>query len=85
MAGISIHCPHLLLLDEPTNHLDIESIEALAIALNNFSGGVVLISHDAKLIQNVSSELWAIDDNHNITKYDSFDAYQERYLDNFMT
>jgi len=49
---------HLLLLDEPTNHLDIETIDSLANAINEFAGGVVLVSHDMRLIDRVATEIW---------------------------
>jgi len=58
LAWLSYKSPHLLLLDEPTNHLDIETIDSLADAINNFEGGVVLVSHDFRLINQVAKEIW---------------------------
>ena len=52
--------PHLLILDEPTNHLDIDAREALAEALNDFPGAVVLISHDWHLVEMVADRLWLV-------------------------
>ncbi|KAK3927959.1 ATP-binding cassette sub-family F member 3 [Frankliniella fusca] len=50
--------PNFLVLDEPTNHLDIESIHALGLAINKYTGGVILVSHDERLIRMVCKELW---------------------------
>lgn len=60
--------PHLLLLDEPTNHLDMETIDALAEAINDFEGGLVLVSHDFRLINQVANEIW-ICENGTVTKW----------------
>lgn len=52
------HNPNFLILDEPTNHLDIETIEALGHALLKYKGGVILVSHDERLLKMVCQELW---------------------------
>ncbi|KAG6515872.1 hypothetical protein ZIOFF_026306 [Zingiber officinale] len=57
-AWLAWRLPHLLLLDEPTNHLDIETIDSLAEALNEWDGGLVLVSHDFRLINQVAKEIW---------------------------
>lgn len=61
MLLIALVNPHVLLLDEPTNHLDMQCIDALAGAINKFSGGVVLVSHDFRLIGQVAKEIWVCD------------------------
>lgn len=53
--------PNLLLLDEPTNHLDMECIDALADAINHFGGGIVLVSHDFRLLEKVARTIWVVD------------------------
>jgi ATP-binding cassette, subfamily F, member 2 len=60
-AQMAVRSPHILLLDEPTNHLDIETIDSLADAINAFKGGVVLVSHDMRLISQVAQEIWECD------------------------
>jgi len=60
-AYLGMKKPHFLILDEPTNHLDIETVDILAMALNSFSGGIVLVSHDKRLIQLVCNELWVVE------------------------
>jgi ATP-binding cassette subfamily F protein 2 len=57
-AWLAWQAPHLLLLDEPTNHLDMETIDSLAEAINDFVGGMVLVSHDFRLISQVAKEIW---------------------------
>ncbi len=52
--------PNLLLMDEPTNHLDLTTREALSIALNEFEGTVMLVSHDRALLREVCDEFWLV-------------------------
>mmetsp|Transcript_7939 Transcript_7939/g.25262 ORF Transcript_7939/g.25262 Transcript_7939/m.25262 type:complete len:602 (+) Transcript_7939:69-1874(+) len=69
MLLISLVNPHVLLLDEPTNHLDMQCIDALAQAINKFSGGLVLVSHDFRLIGQVAKEIWVCDKK-SVTKWE---------------
>jgi ATP-binding cassette subfamily F protein 3 len=59
---LGLQNPNYLILDEPTNHLDVETVDALGKALNDFPGGVVLVTHDERLIQLVCKELWVVKD-----------------------
>lgn len=68
-AWLAWQCPHLLLLDEPTNHLDIETIDALAAAINDFEGGMILVSHDFRLISQVTEEIWVCE-KQKVTKWE---------------
>ncbi|KAI0682672.1 P-loop containing nucleoside triphosphate hydrolase protein [Cytidiella melzeri] len=61
-AQLAMEHPHILLLDEPTNHLDMASIDALARAIKEYEGGVVIVSHDFRLISQVAEELWEVKD-----------------------
>lgn len=67
-ALIAYEKPHLLLLDEPTNPLDMESIDALAQCLKKFRGGVLMISHDMRLISQCAQAIYICDEK-KITKY----------------
>ena len=60
LAMIVWQRPNLLLLDEPTNHLDLATREALAMALNDFDGTVMLVSHDRSLLRSVCEDFWMV-------------------------
>ncbi len=60
MAMLVWQRPNLLLLDEPTNHLDLTTREALSIALNEFEGTVMLVSHDRALLRETCDEFWLV-------------------------
>jgi ATP-binding cassette subfamily F protein 3 len=62
LALLVYQCPNLLLLDEPTNHLDLEMRQALALALQNFAGAMVLVSHDRHLLRVTSDRLLLVHD-----------------------
>jgi ATP-binding cassette subfamily F protein 3 len=62
LALLAWQKPHLLLLDEPTNHLDLEMRDALTLALEAYTGAVILVSHDRSLVRAVADELWLVAD-----------------------
>lgn len=74
-AIITWERPHILMLDEPTNHLDFDAINALIVALNNFEGGLVVVSHDEYFINAVCDRLYIVEDN----KVKSFNGDLKEY------
>lgn len=77
MGLAAFHAPNLLILDEPTNHLDIDSRRALIEALNDYSGAVILISHDRHLIEATVDRLWLVADG----TVKTFEGDMEEYRD----
>ena len=76
----TIDAPHMIILDEPTNHLDIQSREALVAALTQYTGAVILVSHDQSLVELVADRLWLVKGG-NVTPYtEDMDAYRKMLL-----
>lgn len=72
--------PNMIILDEPTNHLDIDSRAALAEAINEFPGAVIMVSHDRYLIEACADRLWIVADR-TVTNYDGdLDEYRRLVL-----
>ncbi|GMG56470.1 unnamed protein product [Ambrosiozyma monospora] len=61
-AALCLTNPHILILDEPSNHLDTSGLDALTDALKNFKGGVLMVSHDVSIINDVCNEIWVSED-----------------------
>ncbi|KAG5890013.1 hypothetical protein JTB14_012635 [Gonioctena quinquepunctata] len=81
LAELCLNAPDVLILDEPTNNLDIESIDALAEAINEYTGGVIIVSHDERLIRDTSCALYVIEDQ-TINEMDGdFDDYRKELLE----
>jgi ATP-binding cassette subfamily F protein 3 len=79
-ALMSALAPQILILDEPTNHLDINSREALVEAINDFSGAVILISHDRHLIELTADRLWLVADGRVLPFDGDIDSYRQGLL-----
>jgi len=77
LAKVAYPKPHALLLDEPSNHLDIDSVDALAHAVNTFPGAVVMVSHDQHLIEATMDELWIVQDRGIKVFHGSFGEYKK--------
>ncbi|RHY28740.1 hypothetical protein DYB32_007635 [Aphanomyces invadans] len=84
LAELILMNPHMLVLDEPTNNLDIESIDALCDALNAFDGGVVVVTHDARLISAINCVLWVVGDQDCIAYNGTFEDYKNSILEDIM-
>jgi len=76
----TLDAPHLLILDEPTNHLDIESREALVEALTEYSGAVILVSHDMHLLGLVADRLWLVKGGAVLPYTQDLEAYRKELL-----
>ena len=70
--------PNILLMDEPTNHLDMESIEALNLALDNYEGTLIFVSHDREFVSSLSTKIIEL-------KEDSVEYYSGNYEDYLLT
>lgn len=80
-ALAAFHAPHVLVLDEPTNHLDVDSREALIMAINDYEGAVILISHDRHIIETCADDLWLVNDG-TMKRFDGdMDDYTRLVLD----
>jgi len=79
-ANITWRNPHLILLDEPTNHLDMDTVDALIRALNKWTGGVLIVSHDEHLISTVCDTIWVCANNAIQVFPGDFDDYRSSLL-----
>ncbi|XP_065510940.1 ATP-binding cassette sub-family F member 1 [Caloenas nicobarica] len=80
-AELACREPDVLILDEPTNNLDIESIDALADAINDYRGAVIVVSHDARLITETGCQLWVVEEQ-GLSQIDGdFDDYKREVLE----
>ncbi len=81
LAMVVYQRPNLLLLDEPTNHLDLTTREALAMALNEFEGTVMLVSHDRALLRSVCDDFWLVTHGALLPFDGDLDDYQTHLLE----
>ena len=80
-VDLSLQMPHILLLDEPTNNLDVETIDALIDAMQRFNGGIVVVTHDQRLIEECDCTLWVVE-KQGVTQWDAgFDDYKDNILE----
>lgn len=81
LAELTLSAPDVIVLDEPTNNLDIESIDALAEAIQEYEGGVIIVSHDERLIRETDCQLWVIEEQGIAEIEGGFDAYRKEVLE----
>ncbi len=81
LADLAAKAPDVIILDEPTNNLDIESIDALAEAICEFKGGVIVVTHDERLIRETDCRLYIIENQTINDLRGDFDDYRKELLE----
>jgi len=81
LAELTLSAPDVIILDEPTNNLDIESIDALGDAIKEYDGGVIIVSHDERLIRETECQLWVIEEQTINEVEGVFEDYRKEVLD----
>lgn len=79
-AIVTFTKPHILMMDEPTNHLDMDAVNALIIALNNFEGGIIIVSHDQYFVGSVCEQIWVVKNQRMKHFKGDFDEYKKSLL-----
>jgi ATP-binding cassette subfamily F protein 3 len=78
-AALVYSTPQIILMDEPTNHLDIDAVNALALALNNYSGGICIVSHDQHFVESVCDKIYVVQ-NERVTHFKGNFGDYKKYL-----
>merc|ERR1719242_1863917 len=81
LAELTLSAPDVVILDEPTNNLDIESIDALGEAIGEYEGGVIIVTHDERLIRETNCQLWVIEEQTINEIEGDFDDYRREVLE----
>jgi len=79
-AQMAMKKPHIMIFDEPTNHLDIETVDVLVKALNEYEGGIMLVTHDERLIKLACNELWVVHEGKVSSYSGTWDSYKKKLL-----
>ena len=77
---IMMQRPNVIVMDEPTNHLDMESIESLNLALSNYEGTLVFVSHDREFVSSLATQVFEINDGrieHFVGTYEAYLAFKD--------
>lgn len=76
-AALAYKQPHVLVIDEGSNHLSMEAVDALVEAVQDFKGGVLVVSHDQHFVSNCCSEMWVVDGGKATKFRGDFDEYKK--------
>jgi ATPase subunit of ABC transporter with duplicated ATPase domains len=76
-AALAYKKPHVLVIDEGSNHLSMSAVDALIEAIQDFQGGLIVVSHDQHFVSNTCSELWVVNEGSCKRFNGDFDAYKE--------